>query len=290
MSFAHRITITAIVGASVATPGLGALTHPWRADAQAALAAEVPTDLRPLLLPKHSELRLVALRYALDRQTLDANYAGSFDRLGLAGNDPLRTGERPPLSRARLARLTSFDESWDAALARLDASKLSSSARSELDTLRKSVASNQLGLQADAAAITTLEPLMPFAPPLVALIEGRIRIVDLDARHAASVAAAAVPQIAAVRSRLASTGVPRALSIRGSAAVTLLRRDLDEWFGFYNGYDPLFTWWVPGVYQPVRDALDGYASWLANEVRDGPAPSLRSSDPAPSSECSRCPA
>lgn len=47
-------------------------------------AADVPADLRPLLTPRPSELRLVAQRYALDRQTLDANYAGSFDRLGVA--------------------------------------------------------------------------------------------------------------------------------------------------------------------------------------------------------------
>jgi hypothetical protein len=151
MSVAHRTAITAIVGASLATPGLGALTHPWRADAQAALAAEVPTDLRPLLLPKKSELRLVALRYALDRQTLDSNYAGSFDRLGLAANDPLRTGDRPPLSRARLARLKEFDQNWDAALVRLDASKLTAAARADLDALRRTIAANQRALETDTA-------------------------------------------------------------------------------------------------------------------------------------------
>ena len=131
--------------------------------------------------------------------------------------------------------------------------------------------------------MSALEPVLPFAPPLVVLIEARIRIVDLDARQAAGCRA----PLPCRRSRRCDRGWRRPASrvrsrVRASASVTLLRRDLEEWFGFYNGYDPLFTWWVPGVYQPVRDALDGYASWLANEVRDGPAPSLRSSDAAPS--------
>ena len=137
MSFPRRITIAAIIGASVATPGLGALAHPWRADAQAALAAEVPTDLRPLLLPKQSEVRLVALRYALDRQTLDANYAGSFDRLGLAANDPVRTDERAPLVTCTPGAAEEFRSELDrGALGRLDTSKLTPAARADLEALQ----------------------------------------------------------------------------------------------------------------------------------------------------------
>src|SRR5262249_22146620 len=42
----------------------------------AATAEPVPADLKPLLAPRQSEMRLVVQRYALDRSTLDANYAG----------------------------------------------------------------------------------------------------------------------------------------------------------------------------------------------------------------------
>ena len=37
----------------------------------------VPADLRPLLAPHRSEVRLVALRYTADRQLLTTNYAGT---------------------------------------------------------------------------------------------------------------------------------------------------------------------------------------------------------------------
>ncbi len=248
--------------------------------------ADVPADLRPLLTPRQSELQLVAQRYALDRQTLDGNYAGSFERLAVPATDPLRTGDRPPLSRARLARLKRFDQNWEQALGRLDAATLSAAARTDLGTLRTMVASNQRGLDADAATMTALEPLLPFASPLVDLIESRIRITNLDPQRAAGVLARTTAQIAAARQALTANGVPRALAARGAVAVVLLRRDLEEWFTFYDGYDPLFTWWVPNTYAPLRDALDGYAEWLGHDVRDSataPAVSSPGGDPAPTS-------
>src|SRR5262245_44788302 len=77
----------------------------------------VPKDLRPLLAPRHSEVRLVVTRYNSDRTLLAGNYAGN------AGGGGGRGGGRgtgaaadagPPLviSTSRIARLKRFDMSW----------------------------------------------------------------------------------------------------------------------------------------------------------------------------------
>jgi hypothetical protein len=244
--------------------------------------ADVPADLRPLLAPRQSEMRFVARRYALDRRTLDGNYAGSLDRLG--GPDGGSDADRVPLSRSRLARLKRFDLDWQQALAGLNASPLSAPARADLETLRTTIAGNLRTIEDDAAVMTALEPLLPFAPPLVDLVEARIRIADIEPPRAAAMLAAVPSQIATARSRVASTGVPRDLAARAAAAVSLLRRDLDEWLAFYDGYDPLFTWWVPMPYSSARQALDGYAGWLRGGVPDaraasGPPISTRAVDP-----------
>ena len=39
-----------------------------------------------------------------------------------------------------------------------------------------------------------------------------------------------------------------------------------EWFNFYNGYDPLFTWWMGVPYTKVDEALKGYATQLREKV------------------------
>jgi hypothetical protein len=54
-----------------------------------------------------------------------------------------------------------------------------------------------------------------------------------------------------------------------------MRRDLQEWFGFYNGYDPLFTWWMELPWQHLNQALTQYAAFL----RDTVAPANRAAAP-----------
>ncbi|GBC78220.1 hypothetical protein HRbin08_01707 [bacterium HR08] len=41
---------------------------------------------------------------------------------------------------------------------------------------------------------------------------------------------------------------------------------LRSWFNFYNGYDPLFTWWVSEPYQSVDQTLGSYMDFLAQRV------------------------
>jgi hypothetical protein len=69
----------------------------------ASLPAQVPADLRPLLTPRASELRLVVQRYELDRQRLDDNYAGARPDACSLGDR--RARRRRPRRAARARRL-----------------------------------------------------------------------------------------------------------------------------------------------------------------------------------------
>ena len=105
----------------------------------------------------------------------------------------------------------------------------------------------------DAATLGRLSPLVPFAPAIVQLVESRIRMEDLDPQQAAGALTEVVKSIAGVRAKLEAglapappadaLRVPKDVAQRGPAAVGTLRSALAEWFTFYNGYEPLFTWW-----------------------------------------------
>ena len=56
------------------------------------------------------------------------------------------------------------------------------------------------------------------------------------------------------------------MAARGPAAVDALRAGLAEWFTFYNGYDPLFTWWMGLPFKKADAALQGYAQFLREKV------------------------
>ena len=114
-----------------------------------------PADLRPLLAAPRSELRMVAQRYALDRATLSGNYAngaarGGGGRRGRAGNaDQASVPSLIPVSTARIARLKRFDANWQAALERVDSSRLTAQARSDLTELSGTIAANTAQLEED---------------------------------------------------------------------------------------------------------------------------------------------
>jgi hypothetical protein len=57
-------------------------------------------------------------------------------------------------------------------------------------------------------------------------------------------------------------------TVANRAATTLgsLRNILRTWYGYYNGYDPLFTWWVEEPYKAVDTTLGNYASFLTERV------------------------
>ena len=63
---------------------------------------------------------------------------------------------------------------------------------------------------------------------------------------------------------LSITSIRKALETIGG-----LQSSLKSVFDFYNGYDPMFTWWVPKVYTELDKNLTGYAAeWQKKQVAD----------------------
>ena len=106
------------------------------------------------------------------------------------------------LSPNRIARLKRFDLSWQAALAKIDSSKLSTTAKADLETLKAAIQTNLAALDADAATVAQLMPLVPFAPAIVKLNESRIRMEDVNSQQSAGVLTELTRDIARVKARV----------------------------------------------------------------------------------------
>jgi Bacterial protein of unknown function (DUF885) len=236
----------------------------------------VPGDLKPLLAAPQSEMRLVTLLYTTDRTTLNGDFdtgraggrGGRGGREGGAGRGAGPAGTQGPgLSVRRIARLKRFELDWQTALGKIEASRLSAPARTDLQDLQRRIGENLAQLDSDGASIAALAPLMPFATTLVDLSEARIRMEDVDSRKAAGQLVAVTRQIADIRARLekdpgAVPGVTKEVAARGADAVDGLRNSMTTWFNFSNGYDPLFTWWMGMPSQQLEAALQGYSAFL----------------------------
>lgn len=244
---------------------------------QAAGAEAVPADLKPLLASTPNEFEIVSRWYNTDRNTLSGNYDSGRAPVVRDGGPTQLPIENPPpsFSLQRIARLKRFDLQWQAALGKLDASRLSPPARTSLTTLTGTIAKNLAQLDADTATISLLMPLVPFAPSIVSLSDAQLRIADLDPQKAAGELVTIAKQVDQIRDQLEaglkSTQrggmlVPAEDAKTAAAAVDALRSSLATWFNFYNGYDPLFTWWTDMPYQHASVALERYSLLLGERA------------------------
>ena len=280
-------------------------------------AATVPKDLTPLLTPRRSEFRIPAQWYNADRGTLAQNYMpGSAPAAGRGGGGRGGGGRAggppdgapaspapaavtaPSLSPGRIARLKRLDLEWQDALSRLDQAALSAEAKADVAALQQTITANLAELDADTQTINALMPVVPFASSLIDLYEARVRLETMDAQKAAGVMTQVQRQIADVRRKVEAglaPGAPAAGAIRmtpavaqqAAAAVDTLRTNMASWFEFYNGYDPLFTWWMNLPYDHVTKGLTEYAALLrdkvapANQTAAGYSPARTTIAPAP---------
>jgi hypothetical protein len=274
----------AILAASISLGAAVVSTEEAARTPQVAAAAEptAPADLRGLLARRQSELRLVQTRYTLDRAALSANYLGGMrTQAGGRGGSPAGAASAtgvaapPALSPARMSRLARFDLDWQAALARIDRARLTPEGRTDLDALSRTAADNLAALDRDARGLATISPLVPFAPDLVALVEARIRLQDIDAEKVAGTLAAATREIARATPLVEAAAAGRGgeamcagkdAALGAAAGIEALRAALAEWFQFYNGYDPLFTWWVGLPNKRLDTALQAYAGVLRDRL------------------------
>jgi hypothetical protein len=167
---------------------------------------------------------------------------------GVAGR-ALQAPRRPPawarcrFPPARLARLKRFDLDWQAALGKLPTAKLSPVAATDLASLKTTIESNLKQLEAEHLELAQMAPALPFAPKLVALIEARIRVDDINWEDAAR-SLTDVRKWIDTATTASPSGMNAATAARAAEATDTLRAAITEWHSFYDGYDPMYSWWM----------------------------------------------
>jgi len=218
-------------------------------------------DLRELVASfKPNEMRAVTQRYQADRVNLTRFYNVS-------------------IAPERCARLRSFGEDWLAAVQRLDSASFSEEARAELTRLLDVIRRDLQQVNDETRAQAEIAPLIPFSNIILDLDDRRRRMEKVDPQHVAAVVDdlakrvnGACKSIDQGRSAGEPSDGPIAMNPsqfhRAAESVQTLRTVLKSWFGFYNDYDPLFTWWLAQPYKEADKALTDYAALLGKKSED----------------------
>jgi dipeptidyl aminopeptidase/acylaminoacyl peptidase/uncharacterized protein (DUF885 family) len=207
-------------------------------------------DLKDLSLDK-SEIRGVIERYGVDR--------GSLMRSLPPAGSPVRD-----------ARLRDFNTGWADNLEKLDFDGLSQDGKVDYLLLKNHLSHERRQLDIRAKEREEAAPLLPFAKTIYDLDESRRELKTMDWSKVAGTLTSLSKEVADARRTLEKkTGderPKRTVSNRALASVEGLRGTLREWFTFYDGYDPLFTWWSQEPYKAVDQGLQSYAEYFRDRL------------------------
>jgi uncharacterized protein (DUF885 family) len=201
-----------------------------------------------------------------------------------ADEGALRRFHGPWISKLRRDRLRAFANDTLASLDRYDWASLSQDQRIDRLLLRDDTRALLAELILQDARAAEIEPLVPFAQPILDLARARTLMQPVDARAAADIVAGIPDLVAAARNRVNKENKDQAggaepvkvspvLARRASRAISELRGTLTDWFEYHNNYSPEFSWWLRSPHEKAAQSLDDFARFLREEVaglRGGP--------------------
>ena len=222
----------------------------------AAAQEEAAPDLSAIVAMEESDLAGVVGRYSADREALLRRWDVAY-------------------STVRRQRLSGFYEGWLQRLDEIDMEELGLEGRIDHVLLRSELRYELELLEREGRLVAELQGLVPFLPTIAALQEARRDLEPVDPREAAVVLQDLADEVEGLRTELetsldATSGetiVPSPIvALRAARALGSLRHDLEDWYGHYASYDPLFTWWAASPYSAADSMLSGYVDFVRERL------------------------
>jgi uncharacterized protein (DUF885 family) len=179
------------------------------------------------------------------------------------------------ISPVRIARFEKFYSDELAVLEKMNFDTLSEDDKVDYLLLKNRVTADLHQLTIEKKRAQETHSLIPFAKTIEDLEESRRKMERPDPEKAAGALTAMVKQIAASRKALdpgphgeavSNPKINPVVANRAALAVQQLSGNLREWFNFYNGYDPTFTWWIAMPYKEADKALASYQGFLKEKL------------------------
>jgi len=121
----------------------------------------------------------------------------------------------------------------------------------------------------EAAEYAKIKPWIPFAEKIYALEKTRRRGKQPDAQQVAKEWFDITKEIKTMQGKLKDEkGLSPDAVFEATESIADLKKAAGSVFEFYNGYDPMFTWWVPKPYKELDDALTAYSTAFKSKTAD----------------------
>ncbi|HKP38757.1 MAG TPA: DUF885 family protein [Pyrinomonadaceae bacterium] len=179
-------------------------------------------------------------------------------------------------SAARRERFRKFYSDALERIQKLDFDTMSQDGKVDYILFRNHLEHELRQLDIEAKQIEEIRPLLPFAETIVDLEETRRRMEPIDSAKAATTLTNLKKQVDDTRKSVEATlkaadsgdgvKIKKTNGFRAVGATNSLRNYLRNWYTFYNGYDPVFTWWNEEPYKALDQALTAYSAFLSERL------------------------
>jgi uncharacterized protein (DUF885 family) len=214
-------------------------------------AAEVAAD------NGNSEMRPIIEYYIADR--------GSLQRSFFVNNSP-----------ARRERFRKFYQDALDRIQKLNFDAMSEGGKVDYILFRNHLEHELRQLDIEEKQQAEIAPLIPFGKTIVDMEEARRRMDPIDSAKVAVTLNALKKQVEDTRRQVEAGLRPgdnpdaikpkKTVAFRAVNAINSLRGNLRNWYTFYNGYDPVFTWWAEQPEKELDDAMAAYATLLNERI------------------------
>jgi uncharacterized protein (DUF885 family) len=196
---------------------------------------------------KISEMRAAIERYTVDRGSLMRSY-------------PV------VMSPNRRTRLKKFYEDNLNSLKSLDFDAMSQDGKIDYLLFKNHLEYELRQSDIQDKQLAEIQPLIPFADTIVELEENRRRMEPINSAKIAATLTDLRKKIDERRRTVESLQVKKSVANRAVIAMNALRTNLRSWYTFYNGYDPMFTWWNEEPYRSLEQALTSYTTFVSEKL------------------------
>lgn len=185
------------------------------------------------------------------------------------------------LSAATQERRRRFYTDWNAVLAQVNFDPMSQDGKIDYILFQNLLRHELRKLDLDAKARAQAASYVPFAQTILNLEETRRKMEPVNSERDAEILTGLPRQMDDVRrtidAQLAGNSDPEAvrnrkvIANRAAEEASRLRETLRAWFRFYDGYDPIFSWWNEEAYHKADLALENYIKYLREKIAGLPA-------------------
>ncbi|MGE8378018.1 MAG: DUF885 family protein [Sphingobacterium sp.] len=166
-------------------------------------------------------------------------------------------------SPEQINRLVKIDDDYLAKLKGFDYNKLNTNGQVDYILLSQKVQRHKEELKEIFASYNRLKAYLPFAENIFQFEQQRRRGAAVVGKDVAIIFEKTTDQVSEAIQKLENVAAIESADVNFLVnMVESLRTRLERAFDFYNGYDPMFTWWVPKSYESLNEKLIQYKSAL----------------------------